>query len=227
MILSENRSHFSGSCAVVSGAVSFRLGVAEQADLEIERAINDRAVRREPAVGNAEHQLRAHHALDVDAVDDVLHRRQHLPGKLDLTHTERAALAGRAEPAEEEAEQLPQRIKTEAAGHDRIAFEVAREEPHVGLKLEHRADQALAVFAAHLRDFGNPLEHEHGRQRQLRALDKKLAPPAGEQVLVFEIRTALLHSCSSSAVSGLFQSLTYWGYAAKLRPLHCTCAVGN
>ena len=140
------------------------------------------------------------------------------PENFDLAHAERAALAGRAEPAEEEAEQLPQRIDAEAAGHDRVALEVAGEEPEVGLELEHRADQALAVFAADFRDFGNAVEHQHRRQRQLRALDKKLAPPAGQQVLVFEIRTALLHAYPAPPFPADCQSLTYWGNAAKPHP---------
>ena len=38
-------------------------------------------------------------------------------------------LAGRAEPAQEKAEQLPQRIEPEAARHDGIALEMAGEEP--------------------------------------------------------------------------------------------------
>ncbi len=144
---------------------------AEQADLEIERTIDHRAVRRKPAVGDAEHELGAHHALDVDAVDDVLHRSA-APGRENLISPmpERAAPAGRAEPAEKEAEQLPERVEAEAAGHHRIALEVAREEPQVRLEFEHRAHQALAVFAAHLRDLGDAVEHQHRRQRQLRPL---------------------------------------------------------
>src|ERR1700684_233205 len=121
-----------------------RLHVAEQADLEVGRAIDQRTVRREPAVGDAEHKLGAHHAFDVDAVDDVLHGRQHLAGELQLPHAQRAALAGRAEPAEEEAEQLPQRVDAEAARHHRVALEVAGEEPEVGLEIEHRPHQPLA-----------------------------------------------------------------------------------
>ena len=83
--------------------------------------------------------LRAHHALDVDAVDDLLDGRKDLAGEFQLAEPERAALAGRAEPAQEEAEQLPQRIEAEAAGHDRIALEVAGKEPEVRLEFEHRA----------------------------------------------------------------------------------------
>src|SRR5712692_7370191 len=72
--------------------------LAEQADLEVLRAVDHRAVRGQPAVGNAEHQLRAHHALDVQSVHDLLHGRQDLAGKFQLAQAERAALAGRAEP---------------------------------------------------------------------------------------------------------------------------------
>src|SRR3984893_4168727 len=86
------------SCAARrSRFVRLRLHVAEQTDLEVERAIDHRTVRREPAVGDAEHELGAHHAFDVDAVDDVLHGRQHLARKFDLAHAQRAASAGRAE----------------------------------------------------------------------------------------------------------------------------------
>src|SRR3989449_9281642 len=46
--------------------------VAEQTDLEVHRPIDDRTVRRQPTVGDAEHELAAHDTLDVDAVDNVL-----------------------------------------------------------------------------------------------------------------------------------------------------------
>ena len=62
------RSGCSGLRAVTlrSAASSLR---AEQADLEVLRPIDDRAVGLEPAIGDAEHELRAHDPLDVDAVD--------------------------------------------------------------------------------------------------------------------------------------------------------------
>src|SRR5262245_2000486 len=84
-----------------------RVVVTEQADLEVHGAVDDRTVRREPAIGDAEHELGAHHPLDIDAVDDVLDGGQHLSGELELAEAERAALAGRAQPAEKEPEQLP------------------------------------------------------------------------------------------------------------------------
>src|SRR5215468_949840 len=98
--------------------------VAEQTDLEVVRPI------------------------DVDAVDHVLDRGQNLAGEFQFTQSERASLAGRAQPAQEKAEQLPERIEAQAARHDRIALEMAGEEPQVRLELEHGADQALAVFPA-------------------------------------------------------------------------------
>ena len=51
--------------------------------------------------------------------------RHHHAGELDLADAERAAPARRAEPAQEEAGQLPQRIEPEAARHDGIALEMA------------------------------------------------------------------------------------------------------
>src|SRR5262245_29728287 len=110
--------------------------VAEQADLEVERAINHRAIGLQPAVGDAEHQFGAHHPLEVDAVHDLFHGWQHLARELDFTHTERTTFARGTQPAEKEAEHLPQGIEPEAARHHRIALEMAREEPQVRLELE-------------------------------------------------------------------------------------------
>src|SRR5262249_39966181 len=67
-----------------SGRRLQRSDVAEQPDLEIERAVDNRSVCREPAVGDAENELRTHHPLDIDAVDQLLHRRQNLSGELHL-----------------------------------------------------------------------------------------------------------------------------------------------
>src|SRR5689334_11509621 len=151
-----------------SSAAGCRLILAEQTDLEVDRLINHGAVRRQKAVGDAEHQLRAHHALEVDAVNDLLHRREHLAGKFKFAETERAAFAGRAEPAEEKPDHLPERVKAEATRHHRIALEVAEEEPEVRLDIEFGTHHALAVLAARFRNLGNAIEHQHRRQRQLR-----------------------------------------------------------
>src|SRR5262249_25282495 len=112
-----------------------------------------RTVDRKPAVRNPEYEFGTHDTLDIDTVDDVLHRRQNLSGQLQFAQSQRATLAGRTEPAEEEAEQLPQRIKPEATGHHRVAFEMPREKPQVRLHVEFRADQPPAVLTALFRDF--------------------------------------------------------------------------
>src|SRR6185312_12441992 len=170
------------------------LVLLEQADLEVARAVNNGAVRRQPAVGNAKHQLGAHHTLHVDAVNDLLHVRQHLAGKLQFAEAERAAFAGRTEPTEEKADQLPKRVEPEAARHHRIALEVAQEKPEVRLHVELGADHALAVRAAGFGNFRDAVEHQHRRQRQLRiAGAEQLAAAASQQVLVLETVSPLVH----------------------------------
>ena len=71
--------------------------------------------------------------------------------------------------------------EAKATGHDRIALEMAGEEPKVRLELEHGADQALAVLAAGLRDLGDAVEHEHGGQRQLGIAGAEEFPPRAGQ----------------------------------------------
>src|SRR3954471_18593635 len=51
-------------------------GSAEQSDLQVLRLVDRLAIRLEPAVGDAEGELRPQHALEVDAVFDQLGRRQ-------------------------------------------------------------------------------------------------------------------------------------------------------
>jgi len=63
----------------------------EQADLQVFRAIDNIAIGGKPPVGDAQHQLRAHHPLEVDAVDDAFDCRQHLAGEFHFAHAEGAA----------------------------------------------------------------------------------------------------------------------------------------
>src|SRR5712691_889801 len=171
-----------------------RLIDLEQADFKVEGAIDNFTVGREPAVGNPEHQFRAHDTFYIETINELFHGRQHLAGKFDLAGAERPPLAGRAEPAEEKPEQLPQRVDAQAARHHRMALEVTGEKPQVRLHFELGADQAFAVLAALLGDFGNALEHQQRGQWQLRvALAEQLAPPAGEQVLVAKRVLPLVH----------------------------------
>src|SRR5215470_11698524 len=166
----------------------------EQAHFQVERPVDHRVVGGQPAVRNAEHQFRTHHAFHVDAVDDLLDVRKNLAGELELAQAERPAPPFRSQPAEKEPQHLPQRIDAEAAGHHWIAFEMTREKPEVRLQIEHRAHHALAVLAALFGDLRDAVEHQHRGQRQLRPVDEQLAAPALEQVLVFEARTPLSHA---------------------------------
>src|SRR4029453_13120948 len=58
--------------------------VPEQPDLEIARAVDHRTVRFQPAVGDAKHQLGAHHPLDIEPVHDLLDAGQNLTGEFQL-----------------------------------------------------------------------------------------------------------------------------------------------
>src|SRR5262249_6676450 len=167
--------------------------VVDKCDFEVERLEDHRAVGGKPAVGDAKDKPGPHHSFDVDAVYDFLHGRKHLAAEPDLAHAERTALARRPEPTQEEAEHLPQRIEPEAPRHHRIPLEMAREEPEIGLELEDGAHQPPAVFTAHFGNLRNMVEHQHRRQRQLRTFGKQLATPAGEQILIVEMRTPFLH----------------------------------
>ena len=57
--------------------------------------------------------------LDIDLIAQQLSFGFDLTGELDLADAERAAGAGQVEPAEKEAEHLPEGIQTQAARHDR------------------------------------------------------------------------------------------------------------
>jgi hypothetical protein len=94
-------------------------------------------------------------------------------------------------------------FKAETARHDRVALEMAGEEPEIGTHVELGADHALAVRAAGLRDFGDPVEHQHGRKRKLGvALTEQFAASAGQQVFVFEARAPIAHLMPFVIVSG-------------------------
>src|SRR3990167_1648858 len=125
-----------------------RLGIAlEQADLQVLRPIYGLAIGPKPAVGNAEDEFRAEHPLEVDAVFDQPGGRQHHAGEFQFANRGRPPAAGGPDPAEEEAEELPQRVETETAGHHRIALEVAGGEPERGGYLGPGAGQGPARLA--------------------------------------------------------------------------------
>src|ERR1700704_6305805 len=180
-----------------------RGALAEQSDLEIARPVDPLPSRREPAVGDAEHQDRAHHALDVDAVHDLLDGGKNLAGELHLAHAERTPVAGRSEPAQKEADELPQGVEAETARHHGVALEVAGEEPQVRLHVELGARHSLAVLAALLGNLGDPVEHQHRRQRKLWSLGEHLAAAAGQELIIVEARWPIAHSKSVLAAPWL------------------------
>ena len=76
-------------------------------------------------------------------------------------------MTGPTQPTEKETDQLPQRVQTQTAGHDWIAFKMAVEEPEVRIDIELCDDFPFAVLSAAIADMGNAVEHEHGREGQL------------------------------------------------------------
>jgi len=105
--------------------------------------------------------------------------------QLDFADAERPPTAGLPQPAQEETRHLPQRIEPEAARHDRIALEVAAKEPEVGLDVEFSYDLAKPGSPTILGDFGDPIEHQHGWQRQLGIpRTEKLSTAAGQKILI-------------------------------------------
>src|SRR5450631_2109903 len=137
--------------------------ILDQPDLEAAHFVDLLAVGMNVAVGDAQRELAQHHALEVDMVGELAHRRYDHAGELDLADAQRPAASGRLHPAQEKAEKLPQRVERQAARHHRIALEMAGEEPKVRLHVELGHDLALAIAAALVVDLHDAIEHQHWR----------------------------------------------------------------
>src|SRR5690606_3907538 len=133
--------------AALMAAISESFGRGEQSDPQVGSGIDLAAIDQRAAIGDDQLQLAAHDPADVDLVADQLRVGQHLAGELHLAHAQRAAAPGGAQPGQVEPAQLPHRIHAEAAGHHRVALEVAVEEPEVRTDVELGPDHALAVLA--------------------------------------------------------------------------------
>src|SRR5262249_25585009 len=128
--------------------------------------------------------------------------RQHLAGHLQFAESQRPAAPLPADPAQIEADHLPERIEPEATGHDRIVLEMTTEEPEVRLDVELGTDEALAEMAAGLADFADARKHQTRGQRQLGVARPETPPGASSpQVSISKtaapiqhIRTPLLRS---------------------------------
>src|SRR5580704_18096600 len=137
--------------------------ILDQPDLEAAHFIDLLAVGLNDAVGDAQRELAQHHALEMDMVGELAHRQNDHAGELDLADAQRPAAARRLHPAQEKAEELPQRVERQAARHHRIALEMAGEEPEVRLHVELGHDLALAIAAALVVDLHDAIEHQHWR----------------------------------------------------------------
>src|SRR6476659_6793066 len=152
-----------------NGSDASRRGFArlEQPDPQILGRINGRAVGLQPAVAGAKGEFPSNHALQLDDIFELLHGRQHHAGEFDFADAECAALARCTEPTQEKAEQLPKRVKTEAARHDWIALKMAGEKPEIGLHVELGHDAPMPVLATLFFDLRYTVEHQHRPPRYL------------------------------------------------------------
>ena len=71
---------------------------------------------------------------------------------------------------------------------------MAREEPKLGVDIQLGHHMALAIGAAIGGNLGDPVHHQHGRQRELRvAKAKHFAAAAGKQAFVVNAGGAVCH----------------------------------
>src|ERR1700751_2504969 len=91
-------------CASARGLRSSRRGaLLEQPDPQVLGAIDNLAIGGKPPVRDAQPELQAHHALDVDIIHNLAHVRHHLAGELEIAESQRTAAALATGPAEEKA----------------------------------------------------------------------------------------------------------------------------
>jgi hypothetical protein len=157
----------------------------EQADLHVGDLIHNFTVCLHDTVGYGEFQPAQYEARNFHLVGHGFYFWRHHAGEFDFAYAQCAALAGFTQPAEKETCELPKRIKTEAAGHDGVAVEMAGEKPEIGFHIKFSRDRAQACGAAVFLNVGDPIKHQHGGQRQLRiARAEQFASTTGEQVFV-------------------------------------------
>src|SRR5262245_26263232 len=105
-----------------AGRRSLRGRLVEQADLETAHLVGLIAIGIDEAVGDTHHQLAQDHALEMHVVGKLANRGQDHAGELDLAHAQSASAARRLHPAEEESQELPQRLERPAAGNSMAAL---------------------------------------------------------------------------------------------------------
>ena len=136
-------------------------------------------------------------ALEVDPIFEKLGIRADHALEFHFAGRKRHAAAGFAQPAEEEARQLPHTVKTQAARHDRIALEVAGEIPVVGTHVIFRADIALVEGTTGLGNIGDAMNHQHRGQGQLGiARAEQFAATAFQDLFIIEAGLSGRHELS-------------------------------
>src|SRR5690606_18281333 len=78
-----------------------------------------------------------------------------------------AALAFITTPGQEKSKSLPERIDSQAPGHNGIAREMAFEKPEIRMDVQLTFPVALAVSSSILSNKGYPINHLHRALRQL------------------------------------------------------------
>ncbi len=97
------------------------------------------------------------------------------------------ALAPPPLPTQVKAQELPEGVEAQAAGHDRVVDKVAGEKPQIGRQVEFGIDVAFAVVAPLLVDAGDAVDHEHGGQGQLGVAGaKEFTAGTGEEFFATE-----------------------------------------
>src|SRR5690606_2102241 len=119
-----------------------------QANLETLGSIDNLAVHRNLAIGDAHNQLALDQAFDIRLVDYFFVAGQYFAGKAHIAATQRTTLARIAAPAQIKTDQLPHRVEPQTTRHDRISFEMIGKKPEVGMNVEFGQYSALAVAAA-------------------------------------------------------------------------------
>jgi hypothetical protein len=166
----------------------------KKADAHILYFIDKLAIRFQPAVSDTQNQFGFEYSLEIDAILDKLDRRSHLIGEFHLADAQRSTATRLAKPAQMKTGELPECVKPKAARHDRVTLKMAGKEPEIRLDIKLRPHMALAVDSAVLADGGNPVEHQHGWQRQLGiAGAEKLTATAGQKLIPGEAGAALGH----------------------------------
>src|SRR5690606_8747751 len=175
----------------------------EQTDAHVLAGVDQAIVHLDLPVGDTHVQPAHDDPLERHPVAHHRAIRRHLAGEAHLAGAQRPAVTGAALPAEEESDQLPQRVDPEAARHDRVAHEVALEEPQVRIDVQLRHHLALAVLAAVAGDVRDAVKHQHRRQRQLGiARAEQLAAAAGEDLLAGVMTLGLEHGVRGSPLKG-------------------------